>query len=230
MLRWRKQTTTGWQSLGPMRRSCSSPARRWHRVLAKRMHGKSATMVLMVAGSELDPVFGSLAPVIAFTYAVWDRWMPLATMAKGVRKAQLEQRENARPWTAVKGPSGAAVATLARMQWTILEHDPFLWCMHDGRIVDPRRVCPHSVRVLLNNAARAWQWRRVALHEGYEGLSCGAVVAPLFAALCSSRLSAHEQFTCARLLLTGSGLSSANIVWRRRCHRCVRSLAAKKAV
>ena len=114
-------------------------------------------MVLMMAGSELDPVFDSLAPVIALTDAVWDRWMPLATMEKCVRKAQVEQRENARPWAAVKGPFGAAVATLARMQWTILEHDPFLWCMHDGRIVDPGRVCPHSMRILLNEAARAWQ-------------------------------------------------------------------------
>ena len=34
---------------------------------------------------------------------------------------------------------------------------------------------------LLKQAARAWQWRRVALHEGYEGLDRGAVFAPLFA-------------------------------------------------
>ena len=40
----------------------------------------------------------------------------------------------------MKGPFGAAVATLKRMQWKICEHDPFLWYMHDGRIVDPRRV------------------------------------------------------------------------------------------
>ena len=79
------------------------------------------------------------------------------------------------------------------MQWTILEHDPFLWCMHDGRIVGSRRVCPHSMRILLNKAARAWRWRRVAVHEGHEGLGRGAVVAPLFAALYSSRLSALEQ-------------------------------------
>ena len=39
------------------------------------------------------------------------------------------------------------------------------------------------MRILLNEAARAWQWRRVALREGYEGLSRGAVVTPLFAAL-----------------------------------------------
>ena len=57
-------------------------------------------------------MFDSLAPVIA--RALWDGWMPLATMAKCVRAAQLEQRKSARPWTAVRGPFGAAVATLKR--------------------------------------------------------------------------------------------------------------------
>ena len=71
-------------------------------------------------------------------------------------------------------------------QWTILKHDPFLWCMHDGRIVDPRRVCPHSMHIFFKQAARAWQWRRVALHEGYEGLA-----RPLFAALHSTLDQAH---------------------------------------
>ena len=125
----------------------------------------------------------SLAPVIALTHAPWDGWMPVVPMAKCVRAAQLEQRNSARPWTVVKGPFGAAVATLKRMQWTIIEHDPFLWCMHDGRIVDRRRVCRHRMHTLLKKAARAWQWRRVALHEGCEGLDRGAVVALLFAAL-----------------------------------------------
>ena len=62
--------------------------------------------------------------------------------------------------------------------------DPFLWCMHDGRIVDPRKVCSHSMHTQLKKAARAWQWRRVALQKG---LGRGAVVAPLFAVLYSSR-------------------------------------------
>ena len=77
-------------------------------------------MVLMMAGSELDPGF-RLPGARDRTHAR-DLGQMDATghVAKCVRKAQLEQRENARPWTAVKGPFGAAVATLARMQWTIL--------------------------------------------------------------------------------------------------------------
>ena len=49
------------------------------------------------------------------------------------------------------------------------------------------------MHTLRKKAARAWQWRRVALHEGYEVFDRGAVVAPLFAALYSPRLSAQEQ-------------------------------------
>ena len=113
--------------------------------LSKRMHGKSATMVLMMAGNEPDLVFDSLAPVIALTHAVWDGWMSLATMAKCVRTAQLEQREHALPWAAVKGPFGAGVATLARMQWTP-EHDPFLWCMHEESARTACELC--SIRRL----------------------------------------------------------------------------------
>ena len=59
------------------------------------------------------------------------------------------------------------------------------------------------MRILLNNAARAWQWRRVALHEGHEGRNCGAVVAPLFAALHSSRLSTHEQAYLRSVVVDG---------------------------
>ena len=49
-------------------------------------------MVLMMTGDELDPVFDSLAPVIVLTRALWDGWMPKATMAKCVRTA-LDCRE-----------------------------------------------------------------------------------------------------------------------------------------
>ena len=44
----------------------------------------------------------------------------------------------------------------------------------------------HSMHSFQREAARAWQWRRVALHEGYEGLDREAVFAPLFAALHST--------------------------------------------
>ena len=57
----------------------------------------------------------------------------------------------------------------------------------------PRNTCPRSMHLLGKQAAQAWQWRRVALHGGYEGLARGAVFAPLRRALTSARLTNHEQ-------------------------------------
>ena len=192
--------------------------------LTKRMHGKSVTMVLMAAGEQLDPIFDSLAPIVALTHAVWDNWMPQAAMAKCLSKARDDQRDNLRPWTAVKGPFGAAVATLKRLQWVILERDPFLWCMHDGRVADPRRVCPHSMLLLLRRAAQAWQWRRVALHEGYESLSRGAVFAPLFRALHSSELSMAEKAYLRSAVVDGQWTQQrkfrAGRTWSPLCMSC----------
>ena len=74
-------------------------------------------------------------------------------MVRCYKVAQQEQRDSVLSWAAVKYPFGAAVATVRRMQWTILEHDPFLWCMHDTRIVDLRTVCLYSENILLREAA-----------------------------------------------------------------------------
>ena len=87
------------------------------------------------------------------------------------------------------------------------------------------------MHTLLKKAARACQWRRVALHEGHECLDRGAVVTPMFAALSSSRLSAQEQTHMRSFVVDGQ--------WtQRRKYRaaktlsplCVRSAAVKKAV
>ena len=64
--------------------------------MAKRPHSKS-----VAAGDELDPVFDSLAPVVALTHAPWNPWMPQAAMAICVKAALNEHRDSARPWTAV---------------------------------------------------------------------------------------------------------------------------------
>ena len=153
-------------------------------------------MVLMMAGSELDPVFDSLAPVVALTHAVsgrLDAARPSWQNASGRRSSS-----NAR--THGRGPPSKA---LVEQPWQPLHacsgrsssmHDPFLWCMHDGRIVDPRRVCPHSMRTLLNKAARALQWRCVwRCMRAMKAFAMELPQRPCLAALYSSRLSAQEQ-------------------------------------
>ena len=117
----------------------------------------------------------------------------------------------------MKGRFGELFATLKRMQWTILEHDPYLSCTHDGRIVDPRRVCPHSMHTLLKKAARAWQWEREALHSSRSSAHLRSVVvdgqwtqrrkyraaetlSPI-CALCSSEEGSliHRHFRCSEV-------------------------------
>ena len=171
-----------------MKRSCSSPGPT-ETCLATRLLGKSVTMVLMAA----DPVFDSLAPVIALPNALWNGWMSQATKAKCVKVAQTEQRDSARRWTAVKGPFSAVVATLNRVQWTILEHDPFFWCMHDGRTL-PLTACTSCSR------------RRRGRGNGgvlrCEGLD-RAVFAPQFASLHTQRLSMPEQAYLRSVVVDG---------------------------
>ena len=154
--------------------------------LAKRLDGKSVAMVLMMAGDELDPVFGSLAPVIELTRPLWDGWMPLATMAKCIKAAQTEQRDN--ECTAMGGRHRTLRRSRCDVQTDAVDCPrarSFLCCTHDSRIVDPRRVCRTTCTTSSNR-------RRVALHEGYDGLDRGAVFAPLFAALRRPRLGTQE--------------------------------------
>ena len=53
--------------------------------------------------------------------------MPPATMAECIKAAQNEQRDNTRPWAAVQGPFGAVVATLKRLQRTVVAAVCALW-------------------------------------------------------------------------------------------------------
>ena len=90
---------------------------------------------------------------------------------------------------AVKGPFGAAVATLKRMQWTILEHDPYAGRAHRGpeknvpaQHAQPAQKGGSRVAVVACRAARDTKVLAVEL-----------LFAPLLAALHSPRLSVQEQ-------------------------------------
>ena len=140
-------------------------------------------MILMVSGNELDPICGSLARVVALTHALWDTWMPHATMVnKCVRVAHEEQRETARSWLSVKGLFGAVVATLKRVQWTTTLERHRALLVRGARA---RIACISS----LEKATRAWQWRRVALHCFRD------------AAARTDQLAAHDEEACCRLVI-----------------------------
>ena len=39
-------------------------------------------MVLLAAGPTVDPIFGTLAQILASTHALWDAWMPQSMIRK----------------------------------------------------------------------------------------------------------------------------------------------------
>ena len=50
---------------------------------------------------------------------------------------------------------GEAVAMLKTSQRRILERGPFVWCKHDGRVLDSSTTCSRSVRLFLRSVAMA---------------------------------------------------------------------------
>ena len=186
-LRWRKQTTAGWQSLGSMKRSCSSPARRWRRVwqsactaraqLCAYDGGKRARPGLRRPGTRDRPHARGMGQVDVTGHRGKMR-QDGAARAKRERTAVCRRQRPflVQPWQLMHACSGPSLSMIPSCgAYTIAA------------------LLTREESARTDNAARAWQWRRVALHEGYEALSRGAVVTPLFAALNSSQLSTHEQ-------------------------------------
>ena len=121
----------------------SSPFRRWRRGDAWQERNNGADGWRETSSTR----YSTLELLCAFTHA---GWLHAAGYHGKVRQDGAARATRARAAVdRVKGSFGAAGATLKRMQWTTLEHDPFQWCMHDGRTVDPGRVCPHSMHTLL---------------------------------------------------------------------------------
>ena len=119
-----------------MKRSCSSPAPRLRRAWRR------------AAGNELDPVYDSLAPVITLTARAVVGHLDAACHHGQVcpNRSSSTMRDLG---LHVKGPDGPAVATLKRMQWTILEHDPFLCCMNMSTPLLACRGCPQKNLLVL---------------------------------------------------------------------------------
>ena len=104
-----------------------------------RLHERNFTIT--APGSDVDPVYDAFVPVVALTHTSWERWMPPA------RSPSAEWSLSNRTAGQTRSPSRCrSVATLNRMQWTIIENDPFVCCMHDGSVVEhnARTACTHS--------------------------------------------------------------------------------------
>ena len=69
----------------------------------------------------------------------------------------------ARPWAAVRGPAGAVVATLRRIDWPA--RSSRVWVTDQGVVMDFLHTSPSSLTVLVDRATERWlhlRWARAA--------------------------------------------------------------------
>ena len=86
--------------------------------------GQSLNLALIVADEsphgKADPAFAAhLGPVGEWAQAVWESWMPMPALQRLISSAQRRLTSAARPWSVVRGPGSAVVATAWRLGWDV---------------------------------------------------------------------------------------------------------------
>ena len=124
--------------------------------------GKDPNLVLIAADARLrhmvDPAFAAHSEVVVhWATAVWERWIPIASLHKSVAKARMELANAKRHWAVVRGPAAALVATLARIGWTVTDAaTAFTDRMEEVSFL---KDSPARIKVMVNASVRRWRWR-----------------------------------------------------------------------
>ena len=125
-------------------------------------HYEATLYALDAGGGTLGFAFRvHVQPIAALALAVYEKWLPPATLKWAIRRARSTVlRTDGPQWQRVKGPVGAAVATAARIGWQ-LEDDATLSCP-DGRVLDLHADSPAAISAAVIAAVRQWRLRRLA--------------------------------------------------------------------
>jgi len=153
--------------------------------------GGSVTMKLMMASESgtADPAYeANYAPLRCWAEA-WHEAGARDSKAKPGRsglqasfqKAVHRQHRATQPWRRVRGPAGAVVATLKRLEWR--PTSPSLWTTDTGLVVNLDEVSPKVVKRLACEATWRWLCREAAREVGDESLAAGIWTKPVFAAM-----------------------------------------------
>ena len=86
-----------------------------------------------------------------------------------------------RPWSCVRGPGAAFVASAQRLGWNVVSA---FECVDDrGHCISFVRDSPAMVRLLTEDSVRRWRWRRIEARYPQlqdDGSGRGLVIAPLW--------------------------------------------------
>ena len=122
-------------------------------------------MVLLTAdagGSRADPAFEAhAAPIKYWALAIWEKWQAPDLMAESFNHAAARLRKAKRSvWDLVAGPAAALIATLWRLEWTILS--PTRFRTQAGLEVDLTLDSPAAVVFQVRTDVRRWQLEQAA--------------------------------------------------------------------
>jgi len=143
-----------------MNNTCLAFARRVTRQgMVTKTAGRSLTLDLIMAGDGVDPIFRvSEEPLKMWLGALWNGSYHKGDMLRTLSTAIAEVQESPRPWSRVKGPAGALVATVGRLGWSFV--DVVQLRTHRG-VVQLLEESPASVIKLMHEACELWQWQQV---------------------------------------------------------------------
>ena len=124
--------------------------------------GQSLDLALVIAdeAGKADPAFAAHAgPIGEWSQAIWEQWMPLRALERLATSARGRLERAVRPWSVVRGPGAAFVATAMRLGWTV--HDARRITTDAGRDLDLAVDPPVVVARECDAAVRRWRWRLV---------------------------------------------------------------------
>ena len=107
-----------------------------------KMGGRSQFGRLQLAEYDIGQVM-AVDPIVAWAKGVWDGLVDRQTLAKTWKAATIEVLTSANPFTAVRGPAGAMLASLTRLEWKA--PSPFHFLTKRGGLLDLDVVCPFIV-------------------------------------------------------------------------------------
>ena len=121
-------------------------------------------LALMIAddgGAAADPAHIAFSgPICGWAAAVWDHWFPHEVLDRLLAAGRRHLHCAARPWSRVRGPVTAFIATTADLGWQIQSATAL--ADDQGLAVDLRFDPPGLIRQLVVASVYRWRWKRVA--------------------------------------------------------------------
>ncbi len=140
--------------------------------------GRSLTLDLVLEGRGTDPAEKAICdPIVSWCVALWDSWLPRGVLLRTLGEAISRVQDHKSPWSVVRGPASALVATLSTIGWKC--NNAFQWLTHRG-VINVVETPPRAVQQLAKEAVERWQWLQVQRSEpALVDIGPTAVIEPL---------------------------------------------------